>query len=106
MSNWTNVRSRLSHSSGTRSEQRKIGGVLMKRIDRYRGSLTGLAAGDALGTTLDFAPPGTFDPIDDIVGGGAFQVAPGKRHLDGAGSGRELGASSRILEPFAGSREV
>jgi len=27
--------------------------------DRYRGSLLGLAAGDALGTTLEFKPPGS-----------------------------------------------
>src|SRR5512147_22292 len=33
--------------------------------DRYRGALLGLAAGDALGTTLEFRPPGTFTPIDD-----------------------------------------
>ena len=31
--------------------------------DRYRGALRGLAAGDALGTTLEFRPPGTFTPI-------------------------------------------
>jgi len=26
--------------------------------ERYRGALLGLAAGDALGTTLEFKPPG------------------------------------------------
>jgi ADP-ribosylglycohydrolase len=31
--------------------------------DRYRGYLLGLAAGDALGTTLEFKPPGTFAPL-------------------------------------------
>ena len=31
--------------------------------DRYRGSLLGLAVGDALGTTLEFKDPGTFDPL-------------------------------------------
>src|SRR5947209_4302121 len=30
----------------------------MERIERYRGSLLGLAAGDALGTTLEFRFPG------------------------------------------------
>ena len=45
---------------------------------RYRGSLLGLAAGDALGTTLEFRPPGSFAPIDDMVGGGPFGLAPGQ----------------------------
>ncbi|GAC1324508.1 MAG: ADP-ribosylglycohydrolase family protein [Chloroflexota bacterium] len=45
--------------------------------DRVRGSLLGLATGDALGTTLEFKPPGTFRPIDDMVGGGPFNLAPG-----------------------------
>lgn len=45
--------------------------------DRYRGTLLGLAAGDALGTTLEFQPPGTFEPIDDMVGGGPFRLPAG-----------------------------
>jgi ADP-ribosyl-[dinitrogen reductase] hydrolase len=50
----------------------------MNRVGRYRGSLLGLAAGDALGTTLEFRPPGTFSPIEDIVGGGPFGLRPGE----------------------------
>ncbi len=50
----------------------------MKRIERYRGSLLGLAAGDALGTTLEFKQPGTFKPIKGIVGGGPFGLQPGE----------------------------
>lgn len=46
--------------------------------DRYRGSLLGLAAGDALGTTLEFRAPGTFAPLDDLVGGGPFRLQPGQ----------------------------
>lgn len=46
--------------------------------DRYRGCLLGLAVGDALGTTLEFRPPGTFEPIDDMVGGGPFGLEPGQ----------------------------
>ncbi len=46
--------------------------------DRFRGCLLGLAAGDALGTTLEFRSPGTFDPIDDMVGGGPFDLQPGQ----------------------------
>ena len=49
----------------------------LSRNDRYRGCLLGLAAGDALGVTLEFQPPGTFAPIDDMIGGGAFGLAPG-----------------------------
>ena len=39
-------------------------------INRFRGALLGGAIGDALGTALEFKAPGTFSPIDDIVGGG------------------------------------
>src|SRR5262245_40869240 len=46
--------------------------------ERYRGAIVGLAAGDALGTTLEFKPPGTFEPITDIVGGGPFNLEPGQ----------------------------
>lgn len=46
--------------------------------DRFRGCLVGLATGDALGTALEFEPPGTFDPIDDMVGGGPFHLEPGQ----------------------------
>ena len=46
--------------------------------DRYRGSLLGLAAGDALGTTLEFKAPGSFRPIDDMIGGGPFGLKPGQ----------------------------
>lgn len=53
----------------------------MSRItskDRFRGCLLGLAAGDALGTTLEFRPPGTFREINDMVGGGPFHLKPGQ----------------------------
>jgi ADP-ribosylglycohydrolase len=40
--------------------------------------LLGLAAGDALGTTLEFQPPGSFEPIDAMVGGGPFGLEPGE----------------------------
>ncbi|MDE0805842.1 MAG: ADP-ribosylglycohydrolase family protein [Acidimicrobiales bacterium] len=46
--------------------------------DRFRGALFGLAAGDAVGTTLEFKKPGTFQPIDDMVGGGPFGLTPGQ----------------------------
>ena len=46
--------------------------------DRFRGCLLGLAAGDALGTTLEFKRPGTFRPIEDMTGGGPFGLRPGQ----------------------------
>ncbi len=46
--------------------------------DRYRGCLLGLAAGDALGTTLEFSAPGSFEPIDDMLGGGTWELRPGQ----------------------------
>ena len=38
----------------------------------------GLAVGDALGTTLEFKSPGTFNPIEDMVGGDPFRLQPGE----------------------------
>jgi ADP-ribosylglycohydrolase len=40
--------------------------------------MLGLAVGDALGTTLEFKLPGSFKPIDDMVGGGPFGLEPGQ----------------------------
>ncbi len=50
----------------------------MTTLDRYRGCLLGLAAGDALGTTLEFEEPGSFEPLTDMVGGGPFNLKPGE----------------------------
>jgi ADP-ribosylglycohydrolase len=50
----------------------------MDQRPRYQGALMGLAVGDALGTTLEFKPPGTFAPIQDLVGGGPFGLKPGQ----------------------------
>jgi ADP-ribosylglycohydrolase len=47
-------------------------------VDRYRGALLGLAVGDALGAALEFRAPGTFTPIEDMVGGGALRLEPGE----------------------------
>ena len=45
--------------------------------DRAVGALVGLAVGDAVGTTLEFKRPGSFDPIADMVGGGPFRLPVG-----------------------------
>ncbi|MBP7865342.1 MAG: ADP-ribosylglycohydrolase family protein [Acidobacteria bacterium] len=47
-------------------------------MSRCAGALLGLAAGDALGTTVEFSPPGSFIPLTDIVGGGPFHLKPGE----------------------------
>ena len=44
--------------------------------ERYRGALLGLAVGDAVGTTVEFSPRGSFPPITDMTGGGPFHLAP------------------------------
>ena len=63
-----NLKKTPNKISATRNVQTK---------DRFRGCLLGLAAGDALGTTLEFQTRGSFTPIDDIVGGGPFGLKPG-----------------------------
>jgi len=45
---------------------------------KARGALLGLAVGDALGTSLEFKRPGTFEPLTDMVGGGPFALLPGE----------------------------
>ncbi len=50
----------------------------MNLPERYRGSLLGLAVGDALGTTVEFKSPGTFAPVETITGGGTFNLKPGE----------------------------
>jgi ADP-ribosyl-[dinitrogen reductase] hydrolase len=50
----------------------------MQTVSRYRGSLLGLAVGDALGAPLEFHAPGSFTPVGDMVSGGAFGLSPGQ----------------------------
>lgn len=48
------------------------------RLNRARGALLGLAVGDAIGTTVEFKPRGSFMPLTDMVGGGPFNLLPGQ----------------------------
>lgn len=50
----------------------------MDTLDRFRGCLLGLAVGDAVGTTLEFKPKGSFTPISDMTGGGPFRLKAGQ----------------------------
>lgn len=45
--------------------------------DRFRGALLGLAAGDALGTSLEFTGPGPHN-LTDMIGGGPFGLMAGQ----------------------------
>jgi len=44
----------------------------MHMRERYQGCLIGLAVGDAVGTTVEFKPPGSFAPVTDMVGAVRF----------------------------------
>ncbi|MBO9335937.1 MAG: hypothetical protein J7455_14740 [Roseiflexus sp.] len=46
----------------------------MDQQDRFRGCFLGLAVGDAIGTTVEFRPRGSFAPLTDMVGGGPFHL--------------------------------
>lgn len=47
-------------------------------LDRYCGALLGLACGDAVGTTVEFCPGGSFTPVTDMTGGGPFGLEAGQ----------------------------
>jgi ADP-ribosyl-[dinitrogen reductase] hydrolase len=47
-------------------------------IDRALGCLLGLAVGDAVGTTLEFAARDSRPPLTGMVGGGPFGLRPGE----------------------------
>jgi ADP-ribosyl-[dinitrogen reductase] hydrolase len=63
--------------------------------NRYRGALLGLASGDALGTTLEFRPPGTFEPLSDLIGGGPFRLEAGHWTDD---TSMALGLAESLIE--------
>ena len=46
--------------------------------ERVLGSLLGLAIGDAVGTTVESMPPGSFEKVTDMQGGGKFSLQPGQ----------------------------
>lgn len=51
---------------------------MTKDPNRFRGCLLGLAVGDAVGTTVEFKPRGSFPPVTDLVGGGPFGLKAGQ----------------------------
>ena len=67
--------------------------------DRYRGCLMGLAAGDAVGTTVEFSPPGTFAPVTGDGWRGSFPAGTGpvdRRYLHGVVPRRQPGLLRRV----------
>jgi ADP-ribosyl-[dinitrogen reductase] hydrolase len=46
-------------------------------LSRFRGSLLGLAVGDALGAPVEFETRGNFPPITGFRDGGPFNLNPG-----------------------------
>jgi ADP-ribosyl-[dinitrogen reductase] hydrolase len=47
-------------------------------LDRRRGTIIGLAVGDALGAAVEFSPPGSFEPVTDFRAGGPHGLAAGE----------------------------
>lgn len=47
-------------------------------LNRFQGCLLGLAVGDAVGTSVEFMPRGSFLPVTDMQGGGPFNLKPGQ----------------------------
>lgn len=47
------------------------------KLDRCQGSILGLAAGDVVGTRLEFKRRDTYEHITDMVGGGPFSLPVG-----------------------------
>jgi ADP-ribosyl-[dinitrogen reductase] hydrolase len=71
--------------------------------DRQIGTFLGLAVGDALGTTLEFRPRRSLTDLHtDMIGGGAFSLAPGEWTDDTAmavAMARSL-VARKSFEPF------
>jgi ADP-ribosylglycohydrolase len=52
-------------------------GDRMEEFESHRGALLGLAVGDALGAPLEGLPPGSFEPVSGMTGGGSHGLQPG-----------------------------
>lgn len=50
---------------------------MITKEERFKGCLVGLACGDAVGTTVEFQPRGSFAPVTDMLGGGPFHLKAG-----------------------------
>lgn len=70
----------------------------MTSRDRASGALGGLAVGDAVNTTLEFKRHGLVTPIDDMVGGGPFDLASGQWTDPQRGDSISASATSNVAE--------
>ena len=52
--------------------------VPLSTKSRVLGCLVGLAVGDAIGTPVEFMPPGSFTPVTGMTGGGRYNLLPGQ----------------------------
>lgn len=50
----------------------------MDKKEQFLGSLIGLAVGDCVGAAIEFSPPGLFEPVTDMMGGGPHRLQPGE----------------------------
>ncbi len=64
--------------SATSSPLRFVSSTMTTTLHRAQGCFAGLAIGDALGTTLEFTSPGSFEPLTGMTGGGPFRLKPGQ----------------------------
>lgn len=55
----------------------RLESILKEIEDRFHGAIIGLAVGDCMGVALEFTDPGSFQPVNDMIGGGPFNLAPG-----------------------------
>ena len=56
----------------------RLQNIKMELIDRCYGAIVGLAVGDAMGMPLEFKSPGSFEPVNEMIGGGPFNLKPGE----------------------------
>jgi len=73
--------------------------------DRFVGCLLGLAIGDAIGTTVEFKPRGSFAPVTDMVGGGPFNL-PAGAWTDDTSMALCLGESLLACDEFDASDQM
>jgi len=68
----------ISGASGSGTGECMTVSIEASLRDRARGALLGLAVGDALGTTLEFQPKDSYQPLTTLVGGGPFGLEAGE----------------------------
>jgi ADP-ribosyl-[dinitrogen reductase] hydrolase len=74
---WAPERGHESMRATQEGSRAQGGKPAVQRGDRFRGCLIGLAVGDAVGTTVEFKPRGSFMPVKDMMGGGPFSLPAG-----------------------------